>query len=125
MSRNGEPKANFSRLPFLLLMAESLLVFTLAIYMVALGFTHDKDWLPYLSVTGFALAGSVSLFALARGVKAGKRWANSPAILANLIALGVAKYQFEAEVYLLAVPITAMALTVVVSLVVNIKNSAE
>ena len=125
MSRNGEPKANLSRLPFLLLMAESLLVFALAIYMVALGFTHDKEWLPYLSVTGFAFAGFVSLFALARGVKDGKRWANSPAILANLIALGVAKYQFEAEVYFLAVPITAMALTVVVSLVVNIKNSAE
>ncbi len=125
MSRNGEPKANLSRLPFLLLMAESLLVFALGVYMVALGFTHDKEWLPYLSVTGFAFAGSVSLFALARGVKAGKRWANSPAILANLIALGVAKYQFEAEVYFLAVPITAMALTVVVSLVVNIKNSAE
>lgn len=125
MSRNGEPKANFSRLPFLLLMAESLLVFALGIYMVALGFTHDKDWLPFLSVTGFAFAGSVALFALARGVKDGKRWANSPAILANLIALGVAKYQFEAEVYFLAVPITAIALTVVVSLVVNIKNSAE
>jgi hypothetical protein len=93
--------------------------------MVTLGFTHDKDWLPYLSVTGFAFVGAVAMFALAHGVKNGKRWANSPAILANLIALGVAKYQFEAEVYLLAVPITAMALTVVVSLVVNIKNSAE
>lgn len=92
--------------------------------MVALGFTHDKDWLPYLSVTGFAFVGSVAVFVLARGVKDGKRWANSPAILANLIALGVAKYQFEAGVYLLAVPITVMAITVVVCLVLNIKNSA-
>lgn len=93
--------------------------------MVALGFTHDKDWLPYLSVVGFAFAGSAALFVLARGVNEGKRWANSPAILANLIALGVAKYQFEAGVYLLAIPITAMAITVVISLVINIKNSAD
>jgi hypothetical protein len=123
MSRNGAPQARSSQLPFLLLLAESLLIFALGLYMVALGFTHDKDWLPYLSVTGFAFAGSVALFALARGVKDGKRWANSPAILANLIALGVAKYQFEAGVYFLAVPITAMAIIVVATLFLNIKNT--
>ena len=124
MSRNGMPQANFSWLPFLLLTAESLLVFALGIYMVALGFTHDKDWLPYLSVTGFAFAGSAALFALARGVKDGKRWANSPAILANLIALGVAKYQFEAGAYWLAVPISTMAVTIIIAVLIRIKNSA-
>ena len=98
------------------------MVFALGLYMVALGFTHDKDWLPYLCVTGFAFAGSGALFALARGVKEGKRWANSPAILANLIALGVAKYQFEAGAYWLAIPITAIAITVVIGLLKKIKN---
>jgi hypothetical protein len=91
--------------------------------MVALGFTHDKAWMPYLSVIGFAFVGSAALFTLSKGVKEGKRWANSPAILANLIALGVAKYQFEAGVYWLALPITAMAVTVIVTLFINIKNS--
>ena len=108
-----------------LLLAESALVLALGIYMIALGFTHDKAWMPYLSVIGFALAGSAALYALSRGVKAGKRWANSPAILANLIALGVAKYQFEAGAYWLAIPITAMALSVVVTLVIEFKNSAS
>jgi hypothetical protein len=106
-----------------LLLLESILVLALGIYMVALGFTHDKAWMPYLSVIGFAFVGSAALFALSKGVKEGKRWANSPAILANLIALGVAKYQFEAGVYWLAVPITAMAVTVIVTLFINIKNS--
>lgn len=106
-----------------LLLLESLLVLALGLYMVALGFTHDKAWMPYLSVIGFAFVGSAALFALSKGVKEGKRWANSPAILANLIALGVAKYQFEAGVYWLAVPITAMAATVIVTLFLNIKNS--
>jgi hypothetical protein len=91
--------------------------------MVALGFTHDKAWMPYLSVIGFAFVGSAALFVLSKGVNKGKHWANSPAILANLIALGVAKYQFEAGVYWLAVPITAMAVTVIVTLFINIKNS--
>jgi hypothetical protein len=105
-----------------LLIVESILVLALALYMIALGFTHDKEWAPYLGVIAFALAGSAGLFALARGVKGGKRWANSPAILANLIALGVAKYQFEAGLYWLAIPIAAMAIVVVVSLFINIKN---
>jgi hypothetical protein len=93
--------------------------------MVALGFTHDKAWFPYLSVTAFAFVGSAALFALARGVKSGKRWANSPAILANLIALGVAKYQFEAGAYWLAVPISVTALTVVIVLLIKIKGSEK
>lgn len=125
MSANEKPLSNVVRISHLLLTAESLLIFALGLYMVALGFTHDKDWLPYLSVTGFAFVGSVAVFVLARGVRDGKRWANSPAILANLIALGVAKYQFEAGAYWLALPISAMAITVVVSLLLNIKNLAE
>jgi hypothetical protein len=105
-----------------LLLAESLFVLALALYMIALGFTHDKEWAPYLGVIAFALMGSGGLFALARGVKAGKRWANSPAILANLIALGVAKYQFEAGLYWLAIPIAAVATIVLVNLFLVIKR---
>lgn len=125
MSQNQEPQARGSRLPFLSLMVESILILALGLYMVALGFTHDKDWLPYLSVTGFAFIGSVALFVLARGVKDGKRWANSPAILANLIALGVAKYQFEAGAYWLAVPISTMAIIIIVTVLIRIKNLSE
>jgi hypothetical protein len=109
----------------LLLILESVLLLALALYMIALGFTHDKEWAPYLGVIVFAIAGSAGLFALAQGVKSGKRWANSPAILANLIALGVAKYQFEAGLYWLAIPIAAMAVAVVVTLLINVKNSAK
>ena len=124
MSASDKPSSNVVRVSHVLLLTESVLIFALGLYMVALGFTHDKDWLPYLSVTGFAFAGSTALFALARGVKDGKRWANSPAILANLIALGVAKYQFEAGAYWLAVPISTMAVTIIIAVLIRIKNSA-
>ena len=124
MSRSEERPAKAFQLSFLLLMVESVLIFALALYMVALGLTHDKDWLPYLSVTGFAFVGAVAMFALAHGVKNGKRWANSPAILANLIALGVAKYQFEAGAYWLGIPISAIAITIVVTILNRIRKSA-
>lgn len=108
----------------LLLLVESILVFALGVYMVILGFTHDKEWLPYLSVTGFAFTGSVALFTVARGLKNGMRWANSPAILANLIALGVAKYQYEAGAYWLAVPISTTAMTTIVIVLIKIKKTS-
>ena len=96
------------------LKVESALLLAIAIYLIALGITHDKEWAPYLGVITFAVAGSAGLFALARGMKNGKRWAVAPTILANLIALGVAKYQFEAGLYWLAVPVSVLALTILV-----------
>ena len=125
MSSSEKPLFNIERISSLLLLTESLLIFALAIYMVALGFTHDKDWLPFLSVTAFAFIGSAALFALARGIREGKRWANSPAILANLIALGVAKYQFEAGAYWLAVPISTISITVIILIILEIKKLAH
>ena len=125
MGRDTAGKRDMKTIAAPLLLAESVIVLALALYMIALGFTHDKAWMPYLSVIGFAVAGSAALFALSRGVKTGKRWANSPAILANLIALGVAKYQFEAGAYWLAVPITLMAVFVVVSLLIVIKDAGK
>ncbi len=108
-----------------LLTVESILVLALAFYMLVLGITHDKDWLPYLSVTAFAFAGSAALGTLARGVRDGKPWANSPAILANLIALGVAKYQFEAGLYWLAIPIVLVAIAIIWNIIKIIKASAK
>lgn len=106
-----------------LLLVEAILVLGLALYMFALGFTHDKSWMPYLSVIAFAITGAAGLFALSSGVKSRKRWANSPSILANLIALGVAKYQYEAGLLWLAIPITVVAATIIVSIFINVKNS--
>ena len=108
-----------------LLLLESTFVLALALYMIALGFTHDKEWAPYLGVIGMAFAGSGALFLLARGVKEGKRWATSPAILANLIALGVAKYQFEAGLYILAVPMVIVAVLIILGCIKIIKDGAE
>jgi hypothetical protein len=41
--------------------------------------------------------------------KGGKNYGKAPAVLANLIALGVAKIQVEASAYYLAIPIALLA----------------
>ena len=122
-AKNSEPKP-FVGISARLLFLESVLVLALGIYMVVLGFTHDKAWLPYLSVVGFAFGGSVALFALYKGVKEQKRWAFSPAILANLIVLGVGKYQFEAGLYWLAIPLVTIAAIILITLLLNFRNTA-
>jgi hypothetical protein len=114
-----------SKLVVSLLLLESTFVLALALYMIALGFTHDKEWAPYLGVIGMALMGSGALYALARGVKEGRRWATSPAILANLIALGVSKYQFEAGLYILAVPIVIIAVLIILGCIKIIREGAQ
>ncbi len=105
-----------------LLYAESCFVFSLAIYMISLGFTHDKEWETFLGVIAFAISGSLGLFFLARGLADSKRWANSPSILANLIALGVSKYQFEAGLYWLAVPTALFSSTVIALIFLLVKK---
>jgi hypothetical protein len=125
MSSNLGDRYFNSKVTNALLLLESTFVLALALYMIALGFTHDKEWAPYLGVIGMALMGSGALYVLARGVKEGKRWATSPAILANLIALGVSKYQFEAGPYILAVPIVIVALLIILGCIKIIRDGAQ
>jgi hypothetical protein len=125
MSSNLGDRYFNSKVTNALLLLESTFVLALALYMIALGFTHDKEWAPYLGVIGMAFMGSGALYALARGVKEGKRWATSPAILANLIALGVSKYQFEAGLYILAVPIVIVALLIILGCIKIIRDGAQ
>jgi hypothetical protein len=125
MGRDIAKENGSAKIASLLVGFESILVLALAFYMLILGITHDKDWLPYLSVTAFAFTGAAALGALARGVRDGKRWANSPAILANLIALGVAKYQFEAGLYWLAIPIVLIAIAIIWNIIRIIRASAD
>ena len=94
-----------------LLYIEASLVLTLGVWLVVLGFTHEKKELPPLiGVVVFAVLGAIGLFASARGYVNGKSFGRSPTILANLIAVGVAYYQIQGQFYIGAVVILALAL---------------
>ena len=99
-----------------LLYAEGTVVLALAAWMLILGFTHEnREILPLLGVLLFAIAGGLGLVQCGRGYKAGKNYGKAPAVLANLIALGVVKYQAEAGLYYVAIPIALLAVTTIFS----------
>lgn len=94
-----------------LLYVEGALVLALAIWLLILGFTHEnREVLPLLGVLLFAIAGGFGLIASGRGFAQGKNFGRAPAVLANLIALGVAYYQIDGAFYIGAVPILLLAI---------------
>ena len=93
-----------------LLFVEAGVVVLLALWLVVLTFTTDSfELLPFLGVLLFALLGAAGLAASAVGYRRGKYFGRSPAVLANLIALGVVSYQVEAHLWFVAIPLAALA----------------
>lgn len=94
-----------------LLYVEAAIVLALGLWLMVLGFTHEKKELPpLLGVIAFALLGALGLFASGRGFAKGKNYGRGPAVISNLIALGVAYYQVQGSFYLGAVIILALAI---------------
>ena len=94
-----------------LLFVESAVIAGLGLWLIVFSFTHENVELsPLLGEISFAVIGSLGLFAAGRGYARGKNYGRSPAILANLIAVGVAYYQIQGHFYIGAVVILALAL---------------
>ena len=105
----SEP-SKFRRVASQLLYIEGGFVLALGAWMIVFGFTHEnREILPLLGVVLFSIAGGLGLIQCGRGYKAGKNYGKAPAVLANLIALGVVKYQAEAGLYYVAIPIAVLA----------------
>lgn len=93
-----------------LLFVEAAVIAGLGLWLVVMAFTHENvEMYPLLGVLIFALLGSTGLAASAIGFRRGKYFGRSPAVLANLIALGVVSYQVEAHLWFVAGPLAALA----------------
>lgn len=93
-----------------LLFIEAGIIVALALWLIVLTFTADSfELLPFLGVLLFALLGAAGLAVSGLGFRRGKYFGRSPAVLANLIALGVVSYQVEAHLWFIAVPLAALA----------------
>ena len=93
-----------------LLFVEAAVIAGLGLWVLVMGFTHENVQIfPLLGVLLFALLGSGGLAAAAIGYRRGKYYGRSPAVLANLIALGVVSYQIEAHLWFVAGPLAALA----------------
>jgi len=110
MSQDPAKSAKARALVASLLFIEAGVIVALALWLVVLTFTADTfEVLPFLGVLLFALLGAAGLAASAIGYKRGKYFGRSPAVLANLIALGVVSYQAEAHLWFVAIPLAALA----------------
>ena len=99
-----------------LLFVEAGVVLAIAAWLIVLTFTADSfEFLPLLGVLLFALLGGGGLLWCGLFYKSGKYYGRAPAVLANLIALGVVSYQIEAHLWFVASPLAALAGTTLIS----------
>jgi hypothetical protein len=96
-----------------LLYIEGAIVLALGVWMAVMGVTHEnREILPLMGVLLFCIVGGLGLLACGRAFAEKKNWGRGPAVLANLIALGVARIQFQGDFLIGAVPLLILALTV-------------
>jgi len=109
-----------------LLYIEAAIVLALALWLIFFSFTHEnEETAPLLGEIGFALLGAAGLYAAGRGFAKGKNYGRSPALLANLIALGVAYYQFQGAFYIGAIIIVLLALPIIYFTLSIAKNESS
>lgn len=70
---------------------------------------HLEAPLALTGVVIFAILGAFALMLSARGFRAGRNYGRAPAVLLNLIALGVSYFQVQAHLWLAAVPLGAIS----------------
>ena len=96
-----------------LLYIEGAIVLALGIWVGVMGITHeDRELPPLMGVLLFSLVGGLGLLASGRAFAAKKNWGRAPAVLANLIALGVARYQFQGDFLIGAIPLLILSLLI-------------
>jgi hypothetical protein len=123
MTANDALSSSHRSIVATLLYIESAIVLALGLWLIFFSFTHENEELaPLLGEISFAALGAIGLFAAGRGYARGKNYGRSPAILANLIALGVAYYQIQGAFYIGAVIILALALPTLYFAFVIAKN---
>jgi len=104
-----------------LLNFEGAVVLALGLFLIIKALIADSvEILPLLGVVIFAAIGGLGLLASAYSFKNKRRFGRAPAVLANLIALGVAKYQFEGGLWFVALPLVIVAvITLYCALTIN------
>jgi hypothetical protein len=85
-------------------------------YVVELAVATEDDVGRALVSAGLALVAAVGLGLVARGMLAGRRWARSPALVANLLVVPVAIGLLQGGRWYVGLPLLALAVAVLVLL---------
>lgn len=94
-----------------LLRIEGILILTLGLFLIIKGLIDGGgiEWFVISGIFALTLCGGFGLLVASHGFKSMRMYGRAPAVLANLIAIGVAKYMFEAGLWWAAIPLTLYA----------------
>ena len=99
-----------------LLKFESLIIFAIVLYLLIAPFISDVSAPAALSAEIiFAVVASVGLWFSAVGFEKKRSFGRAPAVLANLIALGVSYYMISGNFLLIGVPLAFLAIITLIS----------
>jgi len=110
MEMNAAKKASRRAIVATLLQVEAAVVLALGGLLIFKSFT-SKPEAPgaLIGEVLFALLGGIGLLAAAHGFRTNRNYGRAPAVLANLIALGVAYFQISAHLWIVAIPLALVA----------------
>ena len=107
----------------LLLKIESFIVFSLVLFLLIAPLVSSVTAVESLGAEiAFGFLGSAGLWLCAKGFKEGKSFGRAPAVLANLIALGVSYYMIQGNFLLVGIPLALLALLTMVSAALGYKE---
>jgi hypothetical protein len=99
-----------------LLRLESLIILGLVIYLLVAPLISKVNAPAALSAEIiFGLLASIGLWASASGFKQKKSFGRAPAVLANLIALGVSYYMITGKLLIVGIPLAILAAITLIS----------
>ena len=98
-----------------LLRIEGSAILALGLFLVFKGLmTNQKiEWFVISGILILAIAGGIGLLFAANGFVKNKMYGRAPAVLGNLIAVGVSKYMFEAGLRWIAIPLTLLSALII------------
>ena len=106
-----------------LLRLESLIILGLVIYLLVAPLISEVNVPAALSAEiVFGLLASIGLWASASGFKQKKSFGRAPAVLANLIALGVSNYMITGKLLVVGIPLALLASITLISAALGYKD---
>jgi len=118
MTQNPSKAAKARAVVASLLFVEAVVIALLGLWLIFLTLTVTNEGFEIrvlLGVLVFVLLGSGGLAASAVGYRRGKYFGRAPAVLANLIALGVVSYQVQADLWIVAAPLAMLAVATLIA----------
>ena len=106
-----------------LLRLESLIILGLVIYLLVAPLISEVNAPAALSAEiVFGLLACIGLWASASGFKQKKSFGRAPAVLANLIALGVSYYMITGKLLVVGIPLAILASITLISAALGYKD---